>query len=188
MRLSFAVLCAALLVVIAGCGSSNGGSASTAAGKTGTNVKSQAQNGEPPSKPFVPQANAICKVFNREIKPIQNRIDRASQTAASGKSFNAYVPVMTDAVNSAQAAAYRFLHMNVPEKEQGKAIAVARIMQGQTNLYNLMLTSAQKDDGSNFSAANIALQQTLPKMLAVQRGLGQTYICGGGKVKPQKGI
>jgi len=191
-RLLLAAACAALLVFIAGCGDSNDSSSSsnatTNAAQTTTGSKTTANAGEPASKPFVPQANAICRVFNSHLKELQPRLDKATRQAATGKSFKTYVPVMLDTVNATQAAAYRFLHMNVPAKEQAKAVALARVMQAQANVYQLMLTSAQKDDGNQFSAANVAFQQSLPKLLAVQRGLGQTYICGGGKVKPQKGI
>lgn len=183
-RLLLAALCAGLLVFIAGCGGSDSSSTSSTAATNAAKTTA----GDPPSKPFIPQANAICKVFNNDLKKLQPRLDKATRQATAGKSFKIYVPVMLDTVNATQAAAYRFLHMNVPASEQAKAVALARVMQAQTNVYNLMLTSAQKDDGNQFSAANIALQQSLPKLLGVQRGLGQTYICGGGKVKPQKGI
>jgi hypothetical protein len=183
-------LCVLALTAVAGCGGddeSTSEPATTAAATTATTATDATTTGKDDTTStkaanaqFLDAANQICREYNQDAKKLQTRLVKASEKAASSKSFTAYVPVMRDAVEASQEAAQRFIALQLPESEKAKALAVAKVLGAQTNVNSLLLQSAQKDDGQQFSAATQALQEITPKLAAVQRGLGMKEICGAG--------
>jgi hypothetical protein len=186
-KLVSAVLCTAILLAAAGCGSSSDSSsttaqtAPTAANPLPTSTTTTAKTASSAAaahKAFLKRVNPICADYNRDAKAIQKQL-RAAEKAAGRAVGNVdtYSAPLKRATASAQRASKRFAEVKPPASEAAQAALIGRALAALAKGNGLLLDAARSDDPQAFAVATQALQQVTPQLQSLMREYGMT-VCG----------
>jgi Flp pilus assembly protein TadD len=183
-----AAVCAALLLGVAGCGSSSDSSATTAAATTATTApasplptsttpKTSKTATADAHKAFLKRVNPICADYNRAAKEAQKRLLATEKQIKGEGNVDPYAGPLKLAAAAAHRASDRFAAVKPPPTEVQEAALISRALQAQAKGNDLLLEAARADDPVQFGVANQALQQVVPNLQSLMRSYGMT-VCG----------
>ena len=189
-KLVSAGLCAAMLLAVGGCGSSNDSSGSdtgtTTAAATSplptststTTTKTDAKALLAAHKAFLKKVNPICEDYNRTAQSVQKELQAAEQQAGREVgNVDTYAAPLKRATAAAKRASDRFAAQKPPAAEVATAALIGRALKAQAKGNQLLLDAARSDDPQAFGVATQALQQVTPQLQSLMRDYGMT-VCG----------
>jgi len=170
-----AAICVALVIALAGCGSS-GGSSSTAATAAATTAPANAALVAHTA--FLAKINPICATYNRRIQTIQADLQTQGARAQATGKLAPYVRPLTHAQETAALASSQFSALTPPAAEQAQAAVVGKSLKALAKLNGMLLKAAKTNDSQQFTAVSTAEQQISSQVQSVMRAYGMTSICG----------
>ena len=186
-KLVSAVLCTAMLVAAAGCGSSSDSSststptAPTAANPLPTSTTTTATTASSAAaahKAFLKRVDPICVDYNKDAKAIQKQLRAAEKEAGRAVgNVDTYAAPLKRATASARRASKRFAAEKPPAAEAAQAALIGRALAALAKGNGLLLEAARSDDPQAFAVATQALQQVTPQLQGLMRDYGMT-VCG----------